>query len=398
MKIMLVVGARPNFMKIAPILDAITRYNEAGGPSSISAPLIPVLVHTGQHYDYEMSQSFFVELGIPHPDINLEVGSGSHAEQTARVMVAFEPVLRQERPDLVLVVGDVNSTMACAITAKKLNIPVAHVEAGLRSGDMTMPEEINRKVTDAISDYLFTTDPMAAGNLEDEGVPSSRIFFVGNVMIDTLLKHLERAAASQILEQLSLRDGRGVKPYAVVTLHRPSNVDHPDSMRTICEALHTISEELPVIFPCHPRTRSQISAFGLGGFFGAEGGWMRLTEPLGYLDFLQLNANAKVILTDSGGIQEEAAVLRVPCLTLRDTTERPITISQGTNRLVGNSKRFILEGFGWALNRPNQPGRVPEKWDGKAAERIVDVLAQIARHGATVLSNDDRRQSLATIR
>ncbi len=398
MKIMLVVGARPNLMKIAPILDAMTRYNEAVGSSSIGPPMIPVLVHTGQHYDYEMSQSFFVDLGIPCPDINLEVGSGSHAEQTARVMVAFEPVLRQECPDLVIVVGDVNSTMACAITAKKLNIPVGHVEAGLRSGDMTMPEEINRKVTDAISDYLFATDPFAMANLEDEGVPESRIFFVGNVMIDTLLKHLERAATSSILEGLGLQDERGVKPYAVVTLHRPSNVGHADTMRMICEALQVISEELPVIFPCHPRTRNQINTFGLGGFFGQEGGWMTMTAPLGYLDFLHLNANANVILTDSGGIQEEATVLGVPCLTLRGNTERPITLTQGTNRLVGNSKHAILEGFGWAMNRQHQPGRVPEKWDGKAAERIVDILAQIARHGVTVLSDDDRRPSLATIK
>lgn len=375
MKIIHVVGARPNFMKVAPILDALKVFNDRGG----STPIESMLVHTGQHYDHTMSQTFFEELGLPRPDVNLEVGSGSHAEQTGRIMIAFERVLLDERPDLVLVVGDVNSTMACALTARKLHIPVAHVEAGLRSGDPTMPEEINRKVTDAIADYLLTTDVIAGANLRAEGVPADRIFFVGNVMIDTLLKHLERAAASRVLDALGLRDTHGtIQPYAVITLHRPSNVDDPETLRGICETLTTISARLPVIFPCHPRTRGQIDAFGLGGFFAEQGGWIALTTPLSYLDFLHLNANASLILTDSGGIQEEATILGVPCLTLRDNTERPITLSQGTNRLVGNKPSAILEGVEWALSRTGGGPPTPEKWDGRAAERIVEVLAAIA--------------------
>lgn len=390
MNVILVVGARPNFMKVAPILDAINRYNESVERSSHGVLIRPLLVHTGQHYDYEMSQSFFEDLGIPRPDIDLGVGSGSHAEQTARVMTAFEPILRQEAPDLVLVVGDVNSTMACAITAKKLNIAVAHVEAGLRSNDMTMPEEINRKVTDAIADYLFTTDLFADANLRAENVPAERIYRVGNVMIDTLLAHSARAERSPILEQFGLRKADGhIVPYAVMTLHRPSNVDSPDALRTICEALHDVSEELPVIFPCHPRTQGQIKAFGLGTYFGSDGGWLTLTAPLGYLDFLCLNSHAKVILTDSGGVQEEATVLGVPCLTLRDNTERPITIWQGTNRLIGNSKQAIIDGVRSALRTP-PPGRRPELWDGKAAGRIVEILGTIAaRQLGTVTPGQD---------
>lgn len=378
MKIIHVVGARPNFMKIAPILEAAERHNRSGGQPRID----PILLHTGQHYDPAMSQSFFDDLDLPPPDINLEVGSGSHAEQTGRIMIAFEQVLERERPDLVLVVGDVNSTMACTIAAKKLNIAVAHVEAGLRSGDMTMPEEINRKVTDFIADYLFTTDPIAGGNLKAEGVPDHRIFFVGNVMIDTLLKHRKCAAASPILERLGLRNGIRVKPYTVVTLHRPSNVDDEANFSEICDALKVISERFPLIFPCHPRTQERIKASGLEDFFAtslSEGEGIVLTAPLGYLDFLHLNGNAKVILTDSGGIQEEATILGVPCLTLRENTERPITLSEGTNRLVGSRKEEILEGFEWALRETKGPVRRPEKWDGRAAERIVDLLAEIGR-------------------
>lgn len=379
MNVILVVGARPNFMKIAPILEAINRHNESVDRPSSRVAIRPLLVHTSQHYDYDMSQSFFEDLGIPRPDVDLEVGSGSHAEQTARVMTAFEKVLLHEAPDLVLVVGDVNSTMACAIAAKKLGITVAHVEAGLRSNDMTMPEEINRKVTDAIADYLLTTDLFADANLRAEGVPAERIFRVGNVMIDTLLAHSVRAARSPILDQFGLRKADGhIVPYAVMTLHRPSNVNDPDALRTICEALHDVSEELPVIFPCHPRTQGQINALGLGAYFGSDGGWLTLTMPLGYRDFLCLNTHAKVILTDSGGVQEEATVLGVPCLTLRDNTERPITIWQGTNRLVGNSKRAILDGVRAALTDPRQSRPRPELWDGKAAERIVNVLGNIA--------------------
>lgn len=381
MKIILVVGARPNFMKIAPIWEAIVRYNAQGCRPRFEA----LLVHTGQHYDHAMSQSFFDDLRLPRPDINLGVGSGSHAEQTSKVMMAFEQLLEKEYPDLVLVVGDVNSTMACTIAAKKLNIAVAHVEAGLRSGDMTMPEEINRKVTDFIADYLFTTDPIADANLRAEGIPDHRIFFVGNVMIDTLLKHRVQSSASLILETLGLKNGAEVRPYGVVTLHRPSNVDHTEILREICRALESISETIPLVFPCHPRTEGRIKSLEYSALFGAafsKGKGISLIPPLGYLDFLQLHANAKVMLTDSGGIQEEATILGVPCLTLRENTERPITITQGTNRLVGTSFEIITRAFGAVLNDQGSLKPRPEKWDGRAAERIVAALSEIARRGA----------------
>jgi UDP-N-acetylglucosamine 2-epimerase (non-hydrolysing) len=316
---------------------------------------------------------------MPEPDINLGVGSGSHAEQTGQVMVAFEKILLEDRCDLVIVVGDVNSTMACTIAAKKLDIAVAHVEAGLRSRDMGMPEEINRKVTDSIADYLFTTDRGADQNLLAEGVRPEQIFFVGNVMIDSLLEHREAAARSTILEEFGLVGADSVEPYAVLTLHRPSNVDEAATLRGICEAIAKISERLRVIFPCHPRTAERLGAFGLEGLLGAAGDRVIRTEPLGYLDFLRLNADAKVILTDSGGIQEESTILGVPCVTLRDNTERPITIEQGTNRLCGNARDAILNAFEEALASVNASLRTPEKWDGRAAERIAAVLVEIAR-------------------
>lgn len=380
MKIIFVVGARPNFMKISPIWEAVARYNARGGVPRFEA----LLVHTGQHYDHFMSQSFFDDLGLPRPDINLGVGSGSHAEQTSKVMIAFEQLLEKERPDLVVVAGDVNSTMACTIAAKKLNIAVAHVEAGLRSGDMSMPEEINRKVTDFIADYLFTTDSIAAANLRGEGIPDHRIFFVGNVMIDTLLKHRERASASIVLEKLGLKNGGAVRPYGVVTLHRPSNVDHPETLRGICRGLEAIAETLHLMFPCHPRTEERVKSFGLSALFGGsvfKGKGIALIPPLGYLDFLQLHANSKIMLTDSGGIQEEATILGVPCLTLRENTERPITIVQGTNRLVGTACDSIVQAFRSALSGKGGVNPRPDKWDGRAAERIVAVLAKIARRG-----------------
>jgi UDP-N-acetylglucosamine 2-epimerase (non-hydrolysing) len=364
-------------MKAAPILEAVERHNR----SSRGPRIEQLLVHTGQHYDRAMSQDFFEDLGMPEPDINLGVGSGSHAEQTGQVMVAFEKILLEDRCDLVIVVGDVNSTMACAIAAKKLDIAVAHVEAGLRSRDMSMPEEINRKVTDSISDYLFTTDRLADQNLLAEGARPEQIFFVGNVMIDSLLEHRGAAARSEILEKFGLLGADGVEPYAVLTLHRPSNVDEAATLRGVCEAIAEISERLRVVFPCHPRTTERLEAFGLEGFFGAGGDRVIRTEPLGYLDFLRLNVDAKVILTDSGGIQEESTILGIPCVTLRDNTERPITIEQGTNRLCGNSKDAILNAFEEALKSANASSRTPEKWDGRAAERIVAVLAEIAREG-----------------
>lgn len=380
-KIVHVVGARPNFMKIAPILAAIRKYNKQGADPKLES----ILVHTGQHYDQAMSQSFFKDLGLPRPDLNLDVGSGSHAEQTGKIMMAFEKVLEQTLPEMVLVVGDINSTLAGTLAAKKMNIPVAHVEAGLRSRDMTMPEEINRKVTDAIADLLFTTDLGANANLKREGIPDHQIFFVGNVMIDTLLKHRERASRSLVLETLGLKEAQQVKPYGVLTLHRPSNVDCFDTLHEILQAVKTLSDGIPIVFPCHPRTVSQIESFGLQSYFGKSnqiGNRIVLVPPFGYLDFLQLHAHAKIVLTDSGGIQEEATILGVPCLTLRENTERPITILQGTNRLVGTRRDSILKGFEAAMKEAGGLGRVPEKWDGRAAERIVTVIAKWARSGA----------------
>jgi UDP-N-acetylglucosamine 2-epimerase (non-hydrolysing) len=367
LKIINVVGARPNFMKMAPIIEALNRY-----PGQFRH----LLVHTGQHYDERMSRSFFQDLGMPKPDIDLEVGSGSHAEQTGRIMVEFEKVCLREAPELVIVVGDVNSTMACTITARKLGIRVAHVEAGLRSRDMSMPEEINRLCTDVLCDYLFTTDHFADENLRAEGIPPERIFFVGNVMIDTLLKHRELARG------LDLAGRWGLQPrgFATLTLHRPSNVDDPATLRGILEALSEIGKKIPIIFPIHPRTRKMVEQFGLGGYFSAaaspRGLWM--TEPLGYLEFLHLNMQASMIITDSGGLQEEATVLGVPCITLRHNTERPITCEVGTNVIVGNSREKILEHAFRLLDGTAAPGRIPEKWDGKAAERIVGVLHGIA--------------------
>ncbi len=356
------VGARPNFMKVAPIVRALKARGTA---------FEPILVHTGQHYDDLLSSSFFRDLRMPAPDVNLEVGSGSHAEQTARVLMAFEPVCREYAPDIVLVVGDVNSTLACALTAKKLGIDVAHVEAGLRSGDREMPEEINRLCTDAISDHLFTTDRLADENLRNEGIPESKIHFAGNVMIDTLLSFKEQAAELQHHRLLGLKD-RG---YATLTLHRPSNVDNQDTLRRILGALRQISEDVPIVFPAHPRTRSMILKFGLGDHFSS--GRIRMIDPLGYLEFLSLNSHARMVLTDSGGIQEETTILGVPCITLRDNTERPITLAAGTNTLVGTDPEKIIAAFQKAHAAEGYSAAIPEKWDGKAAERIVDTLADL---------------------
>jgi UDP-N-acetylglucosamine 2-epimerase (non-hydrolysing) len=366
LRVINVVGARPNFMKMAPIIDAMQRL-----PDRFQS----LLVHTGQHYDERMSQSFFVDLGMPRPDLNLEVGSGSHAEQTARIMVEFEKVCLSHTPDLVVVVGDVNSTMACTITAKKLGIKVAHVEAGLRSRDMTMPEEINRLCTDVLCDYLFTTDHFANENLAAEGVAPEKIFFVGNVMIDTLLKHRALARGLRLTEQWGLRPGG----FATVTLHRPSNVDDPAVFAGILKALKVVGDRIPIIFPIHPRTRKMAEQFGFTHYFSTtempRGLW--LTEPLGYLDLLHLNQNAKMVITDSGGLQEEATVLGVPCITLRNNTERPITCEVGTNIVVGNSEEKILRHALAVLNGEGPSGEVPEKWDGKTAERIVRILAEL---------------------
>lgn len=364
MKVINVVGARPNFMKMAPIIEAMNGY-----PGRIEY----ILVHTGQHYDERMSDSFFVDLGMPKPDIDLEVGSGSHAEQTARIMVEFEKVCLGEKPDLVVVVGDVNSTMACTITAKKLGIKVAHVEAGLRSRDMAMPEEINRLCTDVLCDYLFTTDHFANENLLAEGISPDKIFFVGNVMIDTLLKHKGLAKRLNLVERWGLKPGG----FATLTLHRPSNVDDGATLKGILDALSEVAREIPIIFPVHPRTRKKVEEFRFGGYFSStdkpHGLWM--TEPLGYLEFLHLNMNAKMVITDSGGLQEETTVLSVPCLTLRNNTERPITCEVGTNVIVGNNSDSILSEALKVLRGDVRKGKLPEKWDGRAAQRIVEVLS-----------------------
>jgi UDP-N-acetylglucosamine 2-epimerase (non-hydrolysing) len=352
MKIMSVVGARPNFMKIAPIVDELKKAPDLKG----------ILVHTGQHYSEGMSDVFFRELGIPVPDVHLGVGSASHAEQTARIMVEFEKVCVQEKPDLVLVVGDVNSTMACTIVASKLLIPVAHVEAGLRSFDRTMPEEVNRVVTDALSSILFTTSRDADENLKREGIDPAKIFFVGNVMIDTLLKQRQKAAAVQIQKP---------RQYALVTLHRPSNVDDPNVLGSILGAMEEISKSIPVLFPIHPRTAKSIQEFGLS----MNG--IRTMAPLGYLEFLNLEAAATIVLTDSGGLQEETTILGVPCLTLRHNTERPVTITHGTNIVVGTDKARIVEAFRHVMNGDWRPSGPPEFWDGHAAERIIRIIRDI---------------------
>lgn len=359
MRVVVVAGARPNFMKVAPLIEALNAW-----PKLFEHQL----VHTGQHYDEAMSRSFFETLGIPKPDIDLEVGSGTHAEQTGRVMIEFEKVLVADPPDLVIVVGDVNSTMACTITAKKLGIRVAHVEAGLRSRDMSMPEEINRLCTDVLCDYLFTTDEPASENLRAEGVEDGKIFFVGNVMIDTLLKHRAMAERDDTLAGLGLEpDG-----YALVTLHRPSNVDDPAVLGSLVTMLEDIAREVPVIFPAHPRTRARMETAGL--LDGAPGTRLKVLDPLSYIPFLNLTMHARLVLTDSGGLQEETTVLGVPCLTLRHNTERPITCQQGTNRLVGTDPVRIREDVGRILKGERPAAKVPEKWDGRAAERIVEVL------------------------
>jgi UDP-N-acetylglucosamine 2-epimerase (non-hydrolysing) len=364
-RVLLVAGARPNFMKIAPLLRELR-----------SRPAFETcLVHTGQHYDAAMSEGFFRDLGIPEPDLNLGVGSGSHGAQTAQVLQKMEGILEERRPDALVVVGDVNSTLAASLAAVKLGIPVAHVEAGLRSFDRTMPEEINRLLTDAISDWLFVTEPAGEENLRREGVPAERIHFSGNVMIDTLKAHLERARSSDVLTRLGLEPGR----YAVLTLHRPSNVDEETSLRRLFAVLEEIHAEIPVVFPVHPRTRASIARLLSG-----QAPRLTLTDPLGYLDFLRLMADARLVLTDSGGIQEETTVLGVPCLTLRQNTERPITLSQGTNVLVGTDPATIRAEVRKILDGDTRRGRVPERWDGRAAGRIADVLeaALGARAGA----------------
>ncbi|MFC1763133.1 non-hydrolyzing UDP-N-acetylglucosamine 2-epimerase [Planctomycetota bacterium] len=360
MKILHVAGARPNFVKIASIIHA------CNNNSNVES----VLVHTGQHYSRNMSDTFFKELNIPEPDVNLEVGSGSHTNQTAQIMTRFEPVLVEHDPDAVLLVGDVNSTIACALVAAKLGVKVIHVEAGLRSFDRSMPEEINRVLTDSISDLLFVTEQSGLDNLKNEGVDDGKVFLVGNVMIDTLLANKEKADQSDILEKLGIVS----RQYAVVTLHRPSNVDGAKIFNDIIDALEVIQQDMEIMFPIHPRSLKNLEKYGLQSRL-QELSNLRLIEPLGYLDFMKLMANARLVCTDSGGMQEETTVLRVPCLTLRKNTERPSTITLGSNRLAGIEPEKILEGYKQVMS-DESPSEIPPLWDGHAARRIVEILVK----------------------
>jgi UDP-N-acetylglucosamine 2-epimerase (non-hydrolysing) len=363
-RLLLVVGARPNFMKIAPIVRELAPYRDV---------VASKLVHTGQHYDAAMSDVFFGQLGLPRPDVDLGVGSDSQARQTAAIMTAFEPVVLDWKPDMVLVVGDVNSTLACALVASKLGVQVAHVEAGLRSGDRQMPEEINRILTDQLSDLLFVTEPSGLENLHREGVPDEKVFMVGNVMIDTLLAHRDRAVALDVPARLGLRP----QEYGVLTLHRPSNVDDGATLDRLFGAIASIAGDVPLVFPVHPRTRPALGRSPSVQRL-VDAGRLRLLDPLGYLEFIGLMAAGRVVLTDSGGIQEETTVLGVPCLTLRTTTERPVTVTEGTNRLVGVEPAAIVAAWN-AVKQSATAGRIPRFWDGRAAARIVDI---VVRHAA----------------
>jgi UDP-N-acetylglucosamine 2-epimerase (non-hydrolysing) len=387
-KLLIVVGARPNFMKAAPIIRAIREHNLGNEGAQIQH----LLVHTGQHYDALMSDQFFIDLGLPKPDVHLGVGSGSQAVQTAQILEKFEQVLLRERPSIVVVVGDVNSTLACALATAKLTVAptdsrplIAHVEAGLRSFDRAMPEEINRIVTDHLADLLFVTERSGVTNLRREAIPPEKIFFVGNTMIDSLCAFKDRADESGILDHLDLRSTaarngkRGAaKPYALLTLHRPSNVDDSTAFRNVLEGMSELREQLAIIFPVHPRTRKRIEEFGLESYFESDAArpsrGVRLIDPLGYLDFLCLMKNAHLVLTDSGGVQEETTCLGVPCVTLRENTERPVTVKRGTNVIGGTSAERIRTAVANQMSRKVRQ-RTPEKWDGRAAQRIVSILA-----------------------
>lgn len=361
MKIDLIAGARPNFMKISPIIDAIREASGRGEDISYR------LIHTGQHYDKNMSGSFFEQLNIPEPDVNLGAGGGSQAEQTAAIMIGYEKLLQEENTDLCLVVGDVTSTMACAISAQKMHVPVAHVEAGIRSGDWSMPEEINRMVTDSITNYFFTTTEIANESLRKTGVGEDRIFFVGNTMIDTLLKHRQRFQKPAVWDELGLKDGE----YLVMTLHRPANVDQEEKLKSLMNEIINHSQDLPLVFPVHPRTKKMLENLGI------RHERLHMIDPLGYLEFNYLVEKAKAVVTDSGGITEETTVMGVPCMTLRDNTERPETITQGTNELIGTDPKAIQPAMEKLFSGNWKKGSIPEKWDGKTAERIVEALLRL---------------------
>ena len=363
-KVLCVVGARPNFIKIAPLLEEFKKYPK----------FKPILVHTGQHYDYEMSEVFFKDLNIPKPNYNLGIGSGSQAEQTGKVMMEFEKVCLKENPNLVIVVGDVNSTLAAALVAVKLNIPVAHIEAGLRSSDRAMPEEINRILTDQIADYLFVSDSAGVENLKREGINKKKIFYVGNIIIDTLRKSKVKSQKSKILKKFNLKK----KNYAVLTLHRPSNVDNKKIFGKIINILNKIQEKIRIILLLHPRTKKQIEVFGFKNKIDKLKN-ICFSEPIGYIDMLALMSNASLVMTDSGGIQEETTVLKIPCLTLRENTERPITVKVGTNIIVNRDKNKILKQVNKILSGQSKKGKIPKHWDGRTAKRIVRILC-LSRH------------------
>jgi UDP-N-acetylglucosamine 2-epimerase (non-hydrolysing) len=363
MKLLLVAGARPNFMKVAPLMRAIHQHN--ADRESGNGRIDCVLVHTGQHYDKKMSDIFFTELGIPAPDINLDVGSGTHAVQTANVMAKFEPVCKTQKPDWVVVVGDVNSTLACTLVASKLGTRVAHLEAGLRSFDRTMPEEINRVVTDALADLLLTPSADADENLRNEGIPVTKISLVGNIMIDALVANLPQAHRNDVIARLGLKK----RNFIYVTLHRPSNVDDPENLAKIMRALARLSEQIPIVFPMHPRTRKTLAGGEIAAFHNSG---LQMVEPVGYHDSLCLTENARLVLTDSGGLQEESTFFRTPCLTLRANTERPVTIRIGSNRLTSVTELEFA--VGQVLNGPERCGRIPPFWDGKTAERTLQSL------------------------
>jgi UDP-N-acetylglucosamine 2-epimerase (non-hydrolysing) len=393
MKVLAIVGARPNFMKVAPILKAIAVHNRSADAESIEA----VLVHTGQHYNAIMSDAFFSDLDMPQPDVFLGAGSGTHAAQTAEIMRRFEAVLLQQKPDIVMVVGDVNSTIACALVTSKIGSidgkpqpRIAHVEAGLRSFDRSMPEEVNRVLTDHLSDFLFVTEESGLRNLKAEGIPKERVFMVGNTMIDSLLAFQHQADHSTVLQRLGLQRGtqeaKSTSPYALLTLHRPANVDVADNFLEILEGLQALAQSHPIIFPAHPRTRKQIEHFGFEKYFQfgdkvqgeARPGTIALTDAQGYLDFLCLMKHAYLVVTDSGGIQEETTCLGVPCVTVRENTERPVTLEQGTNVLAGVAREGIRSAIGQQLRR-SAKHVVPPLWDGRASHRIVEVLAAQAK-------------------
>ncbi len=403
MKIMSVVGARPNFMKVAPLIMAIREHNGSNAPETIQH----ILVHTGQHYDQLMSEAFFTDLNLPRPDVHLGIGSGSHAKQTAEAMREFEAVLLTEKPDVLVVVGDVNSTLAAALVAAKISFDnagkrpiIAHVEAGLRSFDRDMPEEVNRILTDHISDLLFVTEESGLRNLANEGISSAKIHLVGNTMIDSLLAWKKKAEASTILEELGLRRtvndsrfGPRVEPYALLTLHRPANVDNREVFRNILEGIEDLSRDCAVVFPAHPRTRKRIQEFGIGGYFAGDPGTyeaatpgvIRMIDPQGYLNFLCLMKHARVVVTDSGGIQEETTCLRVPCVTIRENTERPVTLKYGTNVLAGLQAAGIRAAIQKQMTRVFD-NEAPQYWDGRASPRILEVL----------LSNCERKSQCAS--